>query len=71
MAFMNLGGFMSTYYIAMLAGINSAVRFPIFVAMCLYGISGIVYALTPGQESTFYFRKIVNLSYSLVKFQNT
>jgi len=45
MAFMNLGGFMSTYYIAMLAGINSAVRFPIFVAMCLYGLSGIVYGL--------------------------
>ena len=45
MAFMNLGGFMSTYYIAMLAGINNAVRFPIFVAMGLYGISSIVYAL--------------------------
>jgi len=45
MAFMNLGGFMSTYYIAMLSNINSAVRFPIFVAMCLYGISGLLYAL--------------------------
>lgn len=43
MAFMNLGGFLSTYYIAMLSNINSAVRFPIFVAMCLYGLSGLVY----------------------------
>ncbi|AEE90493.1 Major facilitator superfamily MFS_1 [Tepidanaerobacter acetatoxydans Re1] len=46
MAFMNLGGFVSTYYIAFLSNINSAIRFPIFVAMVAYGISAVVYALT-------------------------
>jgi MFS family permease len=46
MAFMNLGGFISTYYIAFLATINNAIRFPIFVAMVIYGVSAIVYFLS-------------------------
>lgn len=46
MAFMNLGGFISTYYIAFLATINSAIRFPIFVAMVIYGAAAVLYALS-------------------------
>mgnify|MGYP000880624932 CR=1 FL=1 len=46
MAFMNVGGFVSTYYIAFLSTINSAMRFPIFVAMLAFGISAIIYSLT-------------------------
>ncbi|GAQ26317.1 MFS transporter [Tepidanaerobacter syntrophicus] len=45
MAFMNLGGFVSTYYIAMLGQINSEIRFPIFVATVIYGASAVVYTL--------------------------
>ncbi|TYP47002.1 MFS transporter [Thermosediminibacter litoriperuensis] len=46
MAFMNLGGFVSTYYIALLSAINSSIRFPIFVAMVVYMISTLIYTLT-------------------------
>lgn len=45
MAVMNLGGFLSTYYIGLLSNINPAVRFPIFVAMICFGLSGIIYGL--------------------------
>ena len=45
MAFMNLGGFVSTYYIAMLGQINSEIRFPIFAATVIYGASAVVYTL--------------------------
>ncbi|MDI3482059.1 MAG: hypothetical protein PWQ97_1714 [Tepidanaerobacteraceae bacterium] len=46
-AFMNLGGFVSTYYIALVAGISGqdAVRFPIFLSMVIYGIATLVYSL--------------------------
>ncbi|KYO64632.1 Bacillibactin exporter [Thermovenabulum gondwanense] len=43
MAFMNLGGFISTYYIALLLNINNYIRFPIFVAMVVYAISAVVF----------------------------
>jgi len=48
MAFMNLGGFVSPYYMALLARISgqSSVRFPIFFAMIIYGISALIYTLT-------------------------
>jgi Major Facilitator Superfamily. len=47
MAFMNLGGFVSTYYIALVAAISGqdAVRFPIFLSMVIYGIAAAVYTL--------------------------
>ncbi|MGB9841009.1 MFS transporter, partial [Thermovenabulum sp.] len=43
MAFMNLGGFVSTYYIALLLNINNYIRFPIFVAMVVYSVSAVVF----------------------------
>ncbi|SHM21164.1 Predicted arabinose efflux permease, MFS family [Caldanaerovirga acetigignens] len=52
MAFLNLGGFISTYYIAMLLKINSYIRFPIFVAMVVYLISAIIYAITGGRKQS-------------------
>jgi MFS family permease len=51
MAFMNLGGFISTYYIALLLRINSYIRFPIFIAMVAYFISALIYALTGARKS--------------------
>ncbi|MCR4436441.1 MAG: MFS transporter [Clostridiales bacterium] len=47
MAVMNVGGFVSTYYMALLAQISgqTSVRFPIFVAMVVYGISTVIYTL--------------------------
>ena len=48
MAFMNLGGFLSTYYIAMLLRINSAIRFPIFVEMVALLIGALIYLMLSG-----------------------
>ncbi|TZE79994.1 MFS transporter [Calorimonas adulescens] len=47
MAFMNLGGFVSPYYIDLLAKISGQdpVRFPIFFEMVVYGIAAAVYTL--------------------------
>ncbi len=49
MAFMNLGGFLSTYYIAMLLRINSAIRFPIFVEMVALFIGALIYLILSGR----------------------
>ncbi|MGB9814228.1 MAG: MFS transporter [Thermovenabulum sp.] len=46
MAIMNVGGFISTYYIALLLNINDSIRFPIFIAMVIYAISALVYTLS-------------------------
>lgn len=46
MAIMNVGGFISTYYIGFLLSINDSIRFPIFVAMVVYAISAVVYTLS-------------------------
>lgn len=47
MAIMNVGGFISTYYMQLLANItgDTSVRFPIFIGMVCYAIIAVIYAL--------------------------